>query len=67
MLVRRTRYSRVGDNSALPSLVAYTHTCAAFAGAFLLRFARLFPGDVNMEETTQQVDTLANILSEGKS
>lgn len=44
--------------------VAYTHTCAAFAGAFLLRFARLFPGDVNMEETTQQVDTLANILSE---
>lgn len=44
--------------------VAYTHTCAAFAGAFLLRFARLFPGDVNMEETTQQVNTLANILSE---
>ncbi|KAG9019268.1 hypothetical protein FRB90_004537 [Tulasnella sp. 427] len=44
--------------------VAYTHTCAAFAGAFLLRFARLFPDDVNMEETAHHVDSLANILCE---
>jgi hypothetical protein len=31
--------------------VAYTHTCAAFAGAFLLRFARLFPQDVDTTAT----------------
>ncbi|KAG8901440.1 hypothetical protein FRB99_005297 [Tulasnella sp. 403] len=44
--------------------VAYTHTCAAFAGAFLLRFARLFPDDVALGETTEMVDMLAGILSE---
>ncbi|KAG8998596.1 hypothetical protein FRB93_013528 [Tulasnella sp. JGI-2019a] len=44
--------------------VAYTHTCAAFAGAFLLRFARLFRKDLDLAETTSLVDALADVLSE---
>ncbi|KAG8857969.1 hypothetical protein FRB96_005460 [Tulasnella sp. 330] len=44
--------------------VAYTHTCAAFAGAFLLRFARLFRQDLDLMETTSFVDALADVLSE---
>lgn len=45
--------------------VAYTHTCAAFAGAFLLRFARLFPYDMDALETIDMVDKLATLLSDG--
>lgn len=45
--------------------VAYTHTCAAFAGAFLLRFARLFPRDMDVLETISLVEELAQVLSEG--
>ncbi|KDQ21446.1 hypothetical protein BOTBODRAFT_182777 [Botryobasidium botryosum FD-172 SS1] len=44
--------------------VAYTHTCAAFAGAFLLRFARLFPSDLDVMETVKLTEELASILSE---
>ena len=46
--------------------VAYTHTCAAFAGSFLLRFARLFPREMDVLETITLVEELALVLSQGE-
>lgn len=47
--------------------VAYTHTCAAFAGSFLLRFARLFPGEMDVLATIALVEELAQVLGQGDS
>ncbi|KAG8968751.1 hypothetical protein FRC03_006207 [Tulasnella sp. 419] len=44
--------------------VLYTLTCAAFAALFLLRFARFFPQEIQMEETMSMVAALADILSQ---
>ncbi|KAF8315878.1 hypothetical protein DL93DRAFT_2096531 [Clavulina sp. PMI_390] len=44
--------------------VAYTHTCAAFAAAFLLRFARLMPRDMDILETISLVEELVLVLGE---
>jgi hypothetical protein len=47
--------------------ISYTHTCAAFAGGFLLRMARLFPHDFDLGQTCTLVESVAQLLSEGKS
>ncbi|KZT52102.1 hypothetical protein CALCODRAFT_502697 [Calocera cornea HHB12733] len=44
--------------------VTYTHTSAAFAAAFLLRFARLFPQDVDIEDSIRMVESLIRLFSE---
>ncbi|KAI0068301.1 hypothetical protein BV25DRAFT_1792927 [Artomyces pyxidatus] len=44
--------------------VHYTHATATFAASFLLRLARLFPNECNMKETRDQVELLANLMSE---
>ncbi|RDB29536.1 Transcriptional activator of proteases prtT [Hypsizygus marmoreus] len=44
--------------------VHYTHATATFAASFLLRLARLFPNDCNMVEIRNQVERLANLMSE---
>ncbi|KAG6818076.1 hypothetical protein H0H87_009231 [Tephrocybe sp. NHM501043] len=43
--------------------VHYTHATATFAASFLLRLARLFPNDCNMTEIREQVQKLANLMS----
>ncbi|CAE6342692.1 unnamed protein product [Rhizoctonia solani] len=44
--------------------IAYSHTCAAFAGAFLLRLTRLFPQDLDVHAMIVMVDQLAHLLGE---
>lgn len=44
--------------------ISYTHTCAAFAGGFLLRMARLFPHDFDINQTCTMVESVARVLSE---
>ncbi|KAG8775935.1 hypothetical protein FRC15_000230 [Serendipita sp. 397] len=44
--------------------ISYTHICAAFAGGFLLRMARLFPNDFDINQTCALVESLAGVLSE---
>ncbi|KAF9456161.1 hypothetical protein BDZ94DRAFT_1292962 [Collybia nuda] len=44
--------------------VHYTHATATFQASFLLRLARLFPNDCNMPEIRNQVERLANLMSE---
>ncbi|CAE6510564.1 unnamed protein product [Rhizoctonia solani] len=44
--------------------ISYSHTCAAFAGAFLLRLTRLFPQDLNVHAMIVMVDQLAHLLDE---
>lgn len=44
--------------------VTYTQTSAAFAAAFLLRFARLFPQDVDIEDSIRMVESLIRVFSE---
>ncbi|KAG6911567.1 hypothetical protein DXG01_011869 [Tephrocybe rancida] len=44
--------------------VHYTHAAATFAASFLLRLARLFPSDCNVEDIRSQVERLANLMSE---
>lgn len=45
--------------------ISYSHTCAAFAGAFLLRLTRLFPQDLDVHAMIVMVEQLANLLDEG--
>ncbi|KAG8820325.1 hypothetical protein FRC17_010197 [Serendipita sp. 399] len=45
--------------------ISYTHICAAFAGGFLLRMARLFPNDFDINQTCTLVESVARVLSEG--
>ncbi|CUA71267.1 Chromatin modification-related protein eaf-1 [Rhizoctonia solani] len=44
--------------------ISYSHTCAAFAGAFLLRLTRLFPRDLDVHAMIVMVDQLAHLLDE---
>lgn len=44
--------------------VHYTHATATFAASFLLRLARLFPNDCDMDEIRNQVERLANLMAE---
>ncbi|KAH7330666.1 hypothetical protein B0J17DRAFT_679064 [Rhizoctonia solani] len=44
--------------------ISYSHTCAAFAGAFLLRLTRLFPQDLDVHAMIVMVDQLAHLLDE---
>jgi hypothetical protein len=44
--------------------VHYTHATATFAASFLLRLARLFPTDCDMEEIRLQVERLAGLMSQ---
>ncbi|EJT97280.1 hypothetical protein DACRYDRAFT_111826 [Dacryopinax primogenitus] len=46
--------------------VTYTHTSAAFAAAFLLRFARLFPHEVDIEDSIRMVESLIRLFSESE-
>ncbi|TIC10731.1 hypothetical protein E3Q14_02644 [Wallemia mellicola] len=50
-----------GNN--LKFAVHYTHVCAAFAGSFLLRLAKLFPEDLQLESILNRVEILADLLS----
>ncbi|KAF9479712.1 hypothetical protein BDN70DRAFT_878465 [Pholiota conissans] len=43
--------------------VHYTHATATFAASFLLRLARLFPADCNIDEVRSQVEKLAELMS----
>ncbi|WVQ98787.1 hypothetical protein IAU59_005918 [Kwoniella sp. CBS 9459] len=54
-----------GENyrNGLRYAVHYTHVCAAFAASFLIRIARLFPGELNLKKTAKDVEELAMILS----
>ncbi|KAF8640547.1 hypothetical protein AX17_000209 [Amanita inopinata Kibby_2008] len=42
--------------------VHYTHAAATFAASFLLRLARLFPNDCNIDDVRTQVERLANLM-----
>ncbi|WVR05190.1 hypothetical protein IAU60_002202 [Kwoniella sp. DSM 27419] len=55
-----------GENyrNGLKYAVHYTHVCAAFAASFLIRIARLFPGELNLRKTAKDVEELAMVLSE---
>ncbi|KZT75044.1 hypothetical protein DAEQUDRAFT_720256 [Daedalea quercina L-15889] len=44
--------------------VHYTHATATFSASFLLRLARLFPDQCNMEEVRMMVERLVRLLSE---
>jgi hypothetical protein len=44
--------------------VHYTHATATFTASFLLRLARLFPNDCDMDEIRSQVERLANLMAE---
>jgi hypothetical protein len=44
--------------------VHYTHATATFTASFLLRLARLFPDECDMQEIRNQVERLANLMSE---
>ncbi|KZT02423.1 uncharacterized protein LAESUDRAFT_730171 [Laetiporus sulphureus 93-53] len=44
--------------------VHYTHATATFCASFLLRLARLFPDQCNMEEVRIMVENLAALLAE---
>ncbi|KAF9015547.1 hypothetical protein BDQ17DRAFT_1341258 [Cyathus striatus] len=44
--------------------VHYTHATATFAATFLLRLARLFPNDCDIVDIRNQVERLANLMSE---
>ncbi|KII93761.1 hypothetical protein PLICRDRAFT_171474 [Plicaturopsis crispa FD-325 SS-3] len=44
--------------------VHYTHATATFAASFLLRLARLFPNDCDMQDIMTQVGRLAALMSE---
>ncbi|KAG9080364.1 hypothetical protein FRC06_006683, partial [Ceratobasidium sp. 370] len=44
--------------------ISYSHTCAAFAGAFLLRLTRLFPEDLDVHAMIVMVEKLAHLLDE---
>lgn len=44
--------------------VHYTHATATFAASFLLRLARLFPTDCDMQEIRSQVERLAGLMSQ---
>ncbi|KAG8687340.1 hypothetical protein FRC09_013551 [Ceratobasidium sp. 395] len=44
--------------------ISYSHTCAAFAGAFLLRLTRLFPEDLDVHAMIVMVEELAHLLDE---
>ncbi|KAG8707137.1 hypothetical protein FRC11_007664 [Ceratobasidium sp. 423] len=50
----------------VPIWFTLCHTCAAFAGAFLLRLTRLFPQDLDVHAMIVMVDQLAHLLDEGK-
>ncbi|OCF36645.1 hypothetical protein I316_01898 [Kwoniella heveanensis BCC8398] len=54
-----------GENyrNGLRYAVHYTHVCAAFAASFLIRIARLFPGELNLKKTAKDVEELALVLS----
>ncbi|WVF72211.1 hypothetical protein IAT40_007023 [Kwoniella sp. CBS 6097] len=54
-----------GENyrNGLRYAVHYTHVCAAFAASFLIRIARLFPGELNLKKTAKDVEELAMVLS----
>ncbi|OAX44416.1 hypothetical protein K503DRAFT_765034 [Rhizopogon vinicolor AM-OR11-026] len=43
--------------------VHYTHATATFAASFLLRLARLFPNDCDVQEIRSQVERLAGLMS----
>ncbi|PPQ63001.1 hypothetical protein CVT24_006107 [Panaeolus cyanescens] len=43
--------------------VHYTHATATFAASFLLRLARLFPNDCNINEIRTQVERLAEMMA----
>lgn len=53
-----------GNN--LKFAVHYTHVCAAFAGSFLLRLAKLFPEDLQLESILKRVEILADLLSKSE-
>lgn len=44
--------------------VHYTHATATFAATFLLRLARLFPNECNMQDITSHVERLAALMNE---
>ncbi|KAA1467894.1 hypothetical protein DENSPDRAFT_833050 [Dentipellis sp. KUC8613] len=44
--------------------VHYTHATATFAASFLLRLARLFPNDCDIQDTRAKVELLASLMSE---
>ncbi|TFY81848.1 hypothetical protein EWM64_g2171 [Hericium alpestre] len=44
--------------------VHYTHATATFAASFLLRLARLFPNDCDMQDTKAKIELLAALMSE---
>jgi len=44
--------------------VHYTHATATFAASFLLRLARLFPIECNLNDIREQVETLALLMAE---
>ncbi|KIJ68212.1 hypothetical protein HYDPIDRAFT_106363 [Hydnomerulius pinastri MD-312] len=44
--------------------VHYTHATATFAATFLLRLARLFPNDCDMQDIRSQVERLAALMSQ---
>ncbi|KAH7910701.1 hypothetical protein BJ138DRAFT_1008198 [Hygrophoropsis aurantiaca] len=44
--------------------VHYTHATATFAASFLLRLARLFPNDCDMQEIRGQVERLAGLMAQ---
>ncbi|KAJ8461994.1 hypothetical protein ONZ45_g18096 [Pleurotus djamor] len=44
--------------------VHYTHVTATFTASFLLRLARLFPNDCNLNEIRSQVERLADLMSQ---
>ena len=58
------RPGEYGEN--LKYAVHYTHVCAAFAGSFLLRLAKLFPEDLNIEIIIEKVEALVRLLSKSK-
>ncbi|KAM6498448.1 hypothetical protein JOM56_006396, partial [Amanita muscaria] len=43
--------------------VHYTHAAATFAASFLLRLARLFPNDCNLDDVRAHVERLATLMS----
>lgn len=44
--------------------VHYTHATATFAASFLLRLARLFPKECNMQDIRMHVEHLASLMAE---
>lgn len=44
--------------------VHYTHATATFAASFLLRLARLFPNECDLDEIRSQVEHLASVMAD---